>query len=222
MAAVVFGVLAGVLFGALAVAVRSGLRRGGDPRSARFVVAVSPRRLDPRRRAVGPARESVDAGDALAVPTHRACSRPGLSQILFIHRPCARPAPRAGDPDRDGAAHLGGDRDHPPRRAAAAAAASSGPCFVVGGGGVSRASASDPRTFASSECVWRSSARCSSACGTTSSAGRRSDAPARRSWERAIALRRRRSIADLPARHACRRSRREGPHRRWGRSHPPE
>ncbi len=83
MAAVVFGVLAGVLFGALAVAVRSGLQRGGDTKVGAFVVPFVATLLLLPAAIVSWAVEGVDAGDLWPFALAGVLA-PGLSQVFFI------------------------------------------------------------------------------------------------------------------------------------------
>ena len=101
MDAVLLGVLAGALFGAMTVAVRWGLVRGGDPvagvpviSGTAFAVAGGPRAARPERRGVG------DLAAFFAVGVFV----PGLSQVAFVSAVRhAGPVPH-GDPHRHGAA----------------------------------------------------------------------------------------------------------------------
>jgi len=83
VAAVVFGVLAGVLFGALAVAVRSGLQRGADPQVGALVVPGVAAVLLLPPALVAAAVEGVDAGDLWPFALAGVLA-PGLSQVFFI------------------------------------------------------------------------------------------------------------------------------------------
>jgi drug/metabolite transporter (DMT)-like permease len=83
VAAVVFAVLSGALFGLLAVLVRRGLQRGGDPRVGSLVVAaVGALTLAPAAVVSG-AVDDVNLGDLWPFVLAGALV-PGLSQILFV------------------------------------------------------------------------------------------------------------------------------------------
>jgi drug/metabolite transporter (DMT)-like permease len=83
VAAVVFGVLAGALFGAYAVAVRSALERGADARIGAFVVPFVAVMLLVPPAVVAAAVEGVDSGDLWPFALAGVLA-PGLSQVFFI------------------------------------------------------------------------------------------------------------------------------------------
>ncbi|MBI4172449.1 MAG: DMT family transporter [Actinobacteria bacterium] len=83
MPAVLFAALAGALFGALAVAVRSGLRRGGDPEVGALVVAGVALLASALLATPSAVVEGVRPGDLWPFLLAGALV-PGASQILFI------------------------------------------------------------------------------------------------------------------------------------------
>jgi drug/metabolite transporter (DMT)-like permease len=80
--AALFAALAGMLFGALAVAVRDGLRRGGDPEAGAFVIA-SVGFLVGVGIASGQIADGFDVADLWPFVLAGAIV-PGATQILFI------------------------------------------------------------------------------------------------------------------------------------------
>ena len=130
MLAVLFGALAGALFGLLAVAVRCGLTRGVDPEVGRRrrCSAIGLRRRRDRRDPVDGRRRRPrrrTSGRSCSVGARRA----GRLADPLRSSPIRDAGPsRAVDPDRDGAAALRRDRADAPRRAVPARCCSSAPC----------------------------------------------------------------------------------------------
>lgn len=83
MDAVLLGLLAGALFGAMTVAVRAGLIRGGDPALGSVVITLSAFFVAALLALPSLASEGADLG-ALAPFAAVGLLVPGLSQILFI------------------------------------------------------------------------------------------------------------------------------------------
>ncbi len=83
MDAVLLGLLAGALFGAMTVAVRAGLVRGGDSAFGGVVIASSAFVVSARLALPSVVSEGLDLAALLAVRGRRVL-RPGLSQLLFI------------------------------------------------------------------------------------------------------------------------------------------
>jgi drug/metabolite transporter (DMT)-like permease len=83
VAAVFFGALSGALFGAMAVTVRTGLRRGADPRVGAVVITGVSVLVSLAAAIPAAALETVEAGDLWPFALAGALV-PGGSQILFI------------------------------------------------------------------------------------------------------------------------------------------
>lgn len=83
MQAVLFASLSGLLFGALAIAVRSGLQRGGDPEAGALVVTTVALLLSAIVAASATAGDDVSLADLWPFLLAGALV-PGASQILFI------------------------------------------------------------------------------------------------------------------------------------------
>jgi drug/metabolite transporter (DMT)-like permease len=83
VSAVVFGALSGVLFGAMAVAVRTGLRQGADPKVGAVVVTGVAVLVSVAAAIPAAALETVEPGDLWPFAVAGALV-PGCSQILFM------------------------------------------------------------------------------------------------------------------------------------------
>lgn len=83
MTAVVFAALSGALFGAMAVAIRTGLRRAGDPEAGALAVAGIAAMVSIPAGVGAAAAEGVQAGDLWPFALAGAFV-PGCSQLLFI------------------------------------------------------------------------------------------------------------------------------------------
>ena len=191
MGAVLFGALAGALFGAAARRPSASACSAAATRTSGAVAspAIGVRARRGRRRSRRSSAGDVPRRRPLAVPAGRALAPGRRADPLHRRDPRHRAVARR-DPDRDGAADLRRDRAHDPRRAVQRLAARLAPCWSSPAARCSAVERSAPAALPGARRRARTPLRRSSSpSATTSPAGRHaSRIRRRRSSAAALAL----------------------------------